>query len=350
MPIGAITFITFIFFFKPAQRPEIEGPFSQRFLKLDLIGNFLIITSIVMILLALQWGGTTEPWSSARIIGLLVGGILEFIIFWGWQAYKGEDALIPLEMLRQRTVASSFGNSFMLSAMILIHSYYMPYWFQAVRFQSPVRSGVDFLPYVLSLFVLSFIAGAIVNRTGYFTPPAIIGPMVAIVGAGLLTSLKTDTPTGKWVGYQILTGGGVGIGYQQGIVAAQAMVAPELMSIVSNVVVFAQSLSGAIFVSVGNSILRNKLSSSLENAGFDTATIEKVLNAGATNVRDLIPPSMLNALLQAYQFSLDRVFIAGVVLCAFGWLFSLGYEWKSTKDKSLAGNERNHSAKVQPEV
>jgi len=176
VPIGGVTIVSFLLFFKPTKRDGQEGTFVERFLRLDLFGNFLIITSIIMILLALQWGGTTYAWNSGKIIGLLVGGILEFILFWVWEGYRGDDALIPLKVLRQRTVASSFGNSFMLSAMILVHSYYMPYWFQAVRGSSAVESGVDFLPYVLSLFVFSVIAGGVVNKTGAFTPPAILGP------------------------------------------------------------------------------------------------------------------------------------------------------------------------------
>ncbi|KAL9622255.1 MAG: hypothetical protein Q9160_003438 [Pyrenula sp. 1 TL-2023] len=271
------------------------------------------------------------------IIGLLVGFGIEFLIFIGWQAYRGDDALIPLSMLAKRTVAASFGNSFFLSGTILVHSYYLPYWFQAVRFQSAIKSGVDLVPYVASIFVFSMISGSIVTKTGWFTPPAIIGPIFTVIGCGLLTTLKIDTSTGKWVGYQILTAAGVGIGYQQGIVATQAVLPPSMISIGSNTIVFAQSLSGAIFISVGNSILRNKLSDSLAADGFSSKTIANVLAAGATNVRSLVPASQLRTLLESYNHSLKQVFIMAVPLAGLAWLTVLPMEWKNIKSKDTPG-------------
>ena len=340
VPVGAITFVCFILFFHPAKRTQAEGSFLKRLLALDLLGNVFIITCITMLLLALQWGGTTYAWNSSRIIGLLIGAGVEFLIFLGWQKYRGDKALVPLSMLVQRTVAASFGMSFFISATILVHAYYLPYWFQVVRFQTPIKSGVDVVPYVGSTFVLSMVSGAIVTKTGWFTPNAIIGPLIAIIGCGLLTTLQPDTSTARWVGYQILTAGGLGIGYQQGIVATQAVLPPSLVSIGSNLIIFSQSLSGAIFVSVGNSILRNELSRSMARAGFSAATTTSVLNAGATNVHGLVPTARLGTLIHIYNFVLDRVFIMAVPLAGLSFLCALGMEWKNLKSKDTPGADR----------
>ena len=37
---------------------------------MDVVGNVLFLPSIICLLLALQWGGTTYPWSNGRIIAL----------------------------------------------------------------------------------------------------------------------------------------------------------------------------------------------------------------------------------------------------------------------------------------
>ena len=337
VPIGAITAICFILFFHPHKRAQTEGSLLKRLLALDLLGNVLIITSIIMLLLALQWGGETYAWSSPQIIGLLVGAGVELLVFLGWQIRRGDDTLITPNVLVQCTVAASFSMSFFLSGTLITHSYYLLYWFQVVRFQSPIQSGVDLVPYVLSIGVLSTISGIVVKKIGFFTPPAIIGSMITVIGSGLLTTLRPDTSTGKWVGYQILAGTGLGIGYMQGITAVQAVLSPSLVSIGSNIIIFAQSLSGAIFVSVGNSILRNELSTSLAGAGFNDTTITSILDAGATNVRELVSASQLDSLLQAYNFSLSRLFIMAVPLCALGVLCTLGMEWKNLKSKDTIG-------------
>lgn len=300
-------------------------------LELDLVGNFLLITWVVMLLLALQWGGIQYAWSSSRIIGLLVGAGVEFIMFLGWQAYKLDDALIPPSLVSQRTVAASFSAAFCLSATLLVHSYYLPYWFQAIKGRSAISSGVASIPYFVANFACSMIAGAIVTRTGYFNPPALLGPVIGAVGCGLLTTLNVHTPTARWAGYEVLAGGGMGIAIQQGIVAVQAVVSPKRVPIATATILFAQSLAGAIFVAVGNSVLRNKLESGLEAARLPGVDVAKVLAAGATEFRLAVPPQALSAVLDIYNHALDTVFIIAIPAAALGSICALGMEWTSLK-------------------
>ena len=284
-----------------------------------------------MLLLALQWGGIQYAWSSSRIIGLLAGTGVEFIFFIGWQSYKADDALIPPSLIRQRTVAASFSAAFCLSAALLVHSYYLPYWFQAVKDRSAVSSGVASIPYFVSNFVCSMIAGALVTRTGYFNPPALLGPVIGTVGCGLLTTLNVHTGTARWVGYEIIAGGGMGIAIQQGIVAVQAVVSRERVPIATASILFAQSLAGAIFVTVGNSVLRNKLESGLEAATLPEVNVAQVLAAGATEFRLVVPRQALSAVLDIYNHGLDTVFIIAIPMAAMGAICALGMEWTSLK-------------------
>jgi hypothetical protein len=82
----------------------------------DLPGTVIFIGSIFCILLAVQYGGENMPWSSAMVIGLLVGGICLFIIFVVIQWLAGEYALIPLRIFNQRTVITGFLALFFLGA------------------------------------------------------------------------------------------------------------------------------------------------------------------------------------------------------------------------------------------
>jgi hypothetical protein len=111
---------------------------------------------VVMLLLALQGGGIQYPWNNWRIIGLIVGfGILS-ICFLVWQRYYGSEALLPLHILAQRTVATANASSFFLSGAILVYTYYLPYWFQVIRDAFALESGVDTFAYVASNLSLQF--------------------------------------------------------------------------------------------------------------------------------------------------------------------------------------------------
>lgn len=61
-----------------------------------------------MLLLALQWGGTTYAWKSSVVIGLFIGFGIVMSVFAAWQLYLQDDALIPLKISTNRNVALIF--------------------------------------------------------------------------------------------------------------------------------------------------------------------------------------------------------------------------------------------------
>lgn len=53
-----------------------------------------------------------------------------------------------------------------------------------------------------------------VNNVGYYIPVALFAAVLLSVGSGLIATFSPSTPTGKWIGYQILYGAGRGLGLQ----------------------------------------------------------------------------------------------------------------------------------------
>ena len=53
-----------------------------------------------------------------------------------------------------------------------------------------------------------------VNKVGYYVPVALFAAVLLSVGSGLIATFSPSTPTGKWIGYQILYGAGRGLGLQ----------------------------------------------------------------------------------------------------------------------------------------
>jgi MFS family permease len=106
----------------PVRKPE---RFSTKVKRLDWLGLAVLLPSIVCLLLAMQWGGTQFPWSSARIIVLLVLSALLMVSFLLTQWKQEEDAMLPLRILRQRTVATSAAYGFAVVAGGETLSYYV---------------------------------------------------------------------------------------------------------------------------------------------------------------------------------------------------------------------------------
>jgi hypothetical protein len=137
--------------------------------KLDFTGFILFCPSIMMLLLALQWGGLEYPWDSATVIGLFCGGGVLFIIFIYWEHRVGSEAMIPLPIVRTREVwASCLSQSFLFST-VMVASYYFPVYFQSAKDASPFTSGVNLLPSILSVIFAAVASGALGKSSCYGT-------------------------------------------------------------------------------------------------------------------------------------------------------------------------------------
>lgn len=78
MPIGGVVFSILVFFL---DMPKPGTPIITGLKKIDWTGGVLIIGSVLMVLLALDFGNVVFPWSSATIICLLVFGVVALALF-----------------------------------------------------------------------------------------------------------------------------------------------------------------------------------------------------------------------------------------------------------------------------
>lgn len=162
LPIGALVAVLLIFISIPSVNVKPPGQqfFQTIYKELDLLGFVLFAPSIIMLLLALEWGGSTYPWKSSTIIGLFCGAAANFLVFLAWEQYVGDKAMIPLSLLKIRIVWVSGAYVFFFFSMMQIVVYYLPIYFQAIKNTSPMMSGVDLLPSILSQLLGTLASGA----------------------------------------------------------------------------------------------------------------------------------------------------------------------------------------------
>lgn len=119
------------------------------------------------------------------------------------------------------------------------------------------------------------------------------------------------------------------------MLAAQTVLKPTDISTGLAVVIFAQTVGGAIFVSVGQTSFNNKLLSSLHNH-VPNLNPEIIIGSGAAGFRkpvDDVDPRSLPGVLLAYNEAITSVFIVAVVMACLTMMGSLGMEWRSVKGK-----------------
>ncbi|TVY37498.1 Rubrofusarin-specific efflux pump [Lachnellula occidentalis] len=334
LPIGALVVAIILFILKTPPSKNTDT-IKQQIVKLDPLGSLVFLPAIICLLLALQWGGTTYAWANARIIVLLILAGILLITFVFIQFKSGDNATVPIRVINQRSILAGVYISVMLQGSMIVLIYYLPIWFQAIKGDSAVQSGIHTLPLVLSLVVASILSGAITQKTGYYVGQLYGCAIFTATGAGLLTTLTVHTSTGQWIGYQIIYGFGLGLGMQQAGMSAQTCLAKKDVMTGVSIMFFFQGLGGSIFVTVGQTVFSHSLVSNLSNlATLDTA---QIVNSGATDLKTLVPADMLEAVLVQYNAALTNTLKVALALSCATILAALTMEWKSIKGLKQGG-------------
>lgn len=332
LPFGGVSIAILILVLKIPPKPKEEPvPLAQQFRKLDPLGTICFLPSVVCLLLALQWGGTTYAWWNWRIILLLVLFGVLIVAFMAIQVFMPETATLPLRVLKMRTVAASFLYSTAAGSSMLVLAYYIPLFFQAIKNFSPLDSGYATIPFILSLVIGTILAGGLVQRIGYPAPFMILSTILASVGAGIISTWPVSVGSSKWIGYQFLFGFGLGIGMQGPMLCAQIVLAKRDGPIGVSLMMFGQNLGGAIFLAVAQSVFTDSLASQLTKIPEIHLSKKEIVELGATSIRSLVPENMLGVLLEGYRIAMRNVFYVAVALICTSLIGAVSVEWKSTK-------------------
>jgi hypothetical protein len=215
LPIGGVAAAIIVIFFRlPAHVKPAEAPMREKLLQLDPIGLCILLGAVICYILALQWGGLTHAWSSSTIIGLFVGFGLLLICFSIDQWWLGERAMLPLRLLKDRYVYISMVYSFTIAAAYFLVLYFLPIYFQVIDNVSPIQSGVRNLPLIIAITIATVSSGLGVSVTSRPLPFMVVAGVLASIGCGLLFTLTIGSSSAKWIGYQVITGLGLGLGFQ----------------------------------------------------------------------------------------------------------------------------------------
>ena len=318
--------------------PREQVSLLNQLKRLDPLGLLFFVPSMVCLILALQWGGTSYPWSAPRIIGLLVTFAITFVIFLVVEFLTPDTAMAPARVVLNRSVAGSMLFMLLLSGGMMAVVYYLSIWFQVAQGQSAVEAGIHTIPLLISFVIFGIIASGITQKVGYYVPAMLLSPLLCAVGAGLLSTLTPSAGINHWFGYQVIYGLGMGAGFQNAYLGPQNVLPRADVPLGMALMFFMQQLGGAIFLSVGQNIFSSQLVDSLSGiANLDT---EAIINTGATALHSIVPPSEFGTVVDAYSYALTRVFIMAAALSACMILGALALEWKSIKtEKSGASKD-----------
>ncbi|KAB5582841.1 putative MFS transporter [Coniochaeta sp. 2T2.1] len=316
LPVGGVVFFVLLFFLEV---PSPHTPVLAGLKAIDWTGSLLIVGSTLMILLGLEFGDVTYPWSSATVICLITFGTVVVGIFILNEWKLAINPVIPLRLFANRSSVAAY-LVFSCNFYVLIGlSYYLPLYSQSVLGADPLTSGVHLVPLIVSCSLAAACTGAFIQMTGIYRPIMFAAQALMILGAGLFINLEYGEGLTKLIIFEVITGIGVGMNMEPPLLAALAAATELDTAAVTATMGFLRSIATSIAIVLGGVIFQNRMN--VNTGGLLQSLPPDVADSFSGNQAlasvELIaglPPDQQTAVRMAYFRSLQAVWIMYVVV------------------------------------
>jgi EmrB/QacA subfamily drug resistance transporter len=224
--------------------PETYGPRTR----LDPLG--MVTASGAMA--ALVWGVLRAPetgWGSSEVLVALGLGVVLLVAFLAWETVAPAP-MVPLSLFRSRVFSAAAGTQFLMAASIFATAYITSEFFQISRGDSPLGTGLRFLPWTMTPLLIAPVAGKLVDRVG---ARVIAAPGLTLQAVGfiwILHEAHTHASYAAFVAPFVLAGVGISMALPAASAAGLNAAPPALLGRAAGVMNTVQQIGQATGVAV----------------------------------------------------------------------------------------------------
>jgi EmrB/QacA subfamily drug resistance transporter len=234
----------------PRVVPESRLETTRR--RYDPLGALTVTGGLLLLVYAISTA-PNDGWGTARTIGLLAasGALLVSFLF---VETRVEAPLLPLRMLRMRTVAGANSVGFLLGASFYAYIFIGTLYMQQVLGYSALETGAAWLAASVTSVALAGLSQALVTRIG--AAPVMAAGM-AMITAGTAWATRVGVHGHFWpdlAGPFFVAGAGTAFAFIPISIAGLAGVAERDAGLASGLLNTAQQLGGAIGVAITSTV------------------------------------------------------------------------------------------------
>ncbi len=212
---------------------------------LDLAGAALVVTTTVLLMLALTWGGPRTGWTSPETLGLLAAAVLAGAVFVA-RLLRAAEPLIPLPILRDRTVAAATAGSFFVMASYTGLTVFLPIYLHLVQGLSISLAGLALIAFMTGAVLGSLIVGRRGTSIRNYRISAVVGLAAAAGCLAIMAATGGRVPLAVAELLMLVIGAGLGANFPITTVAVQNAVDVRDLGAATGLLQFLRSLGSAI--------------------------------------------------------------------------------------------------------
>lgn len=332
VPLAFLCFLGLYFFLNlPAGSPGNGSPghVTEKLKRVDFLGSFCLVTFLMSLLTAASLGGKDVAYTSKTFIGLCIISAAFFFAFIYVESSVSEEPIIPMHLLKVRTIiASSLTNWFYTMAIFTV-LFYIPIYYTSVMDLTATQNGLRLVPNFFAASGGSVGAGIYMRRTGkYYKATAIIG-LFAMLGSVAILNLTPQIPT--WAQFVILLPGGFGYSWMLTVtlLALIAAVPSKFQACTTSVQYTFRSTGSTLGVSIASAIFQHVLRSSLNQKVkaiiTDPHKAAKIIKHALANTdyTKTAPKLVQPAIRESYALGCKGAFAFSLATITLGYICSL---------------------------
>jgi EmrB/QacA subfamily drug resistance transporter len=225
--------------------------------RLDVRGFALMATGLPLLTYGLAEIGTTGSLTSAKVIVPCLAGI-GLIVAFARHALRARRPLLDLRLYRRPTFSSASLAMFCLGAALFGSMILLPLYWQDVRHESVVATGLLTAPQGIGMALVMPIAGRLADRYGG-GPVALFGVIVTAVMTIPFGMIGAHTSTAWLAVAMLLRGAGIGFAFMPAMAAAFASLERSQLSDATPQLNVLQRVGGSIGTAVLAVVLQRAL-------------------------------------------------------------------------------------------
>lgn len=315
--------LVYLFFF--AHFKHEEKRWRVAIAEIDYFGAVLFMGSVTALLLGLVMGGVVYPWDSANVIVPIVIGAVGWAAFHIYESTRFcKNPMVPPHLFLNRTSAAGFFLAFDAALLLYYVVWFLPIYFQGVRGDTPLQSGVHQLPFNIILIPAAMIGGGMVTKLGKYLPFQYIAFAMMAIGAGLFTLLTAGSSTAAWACFQIVASIGMGMATTTILPAIQTSLTDADVASMTSMYAFLRSFGGIWGVTIPSVIFNGQVNRFLGRIS-DPAVRQQLADGNAygfasTGTARTLPPDVRNEVLGVYTDALKTVWQVAIAFSLAGFL------------------------------
>ncbi|KAF2011410.1 fungal trichothecene efflux pump [Aaosphaeria arxii CBS 175.79] len=317
--------LLWFFFYHPPSYVQLHGKKSSKIdelKKIDFIGVFLLTAGLALFLLGISWGGPAQPWSSPKILGLLISGAVASVSFILYEVFlTPAQPIIPMRFFRDlrgftclEIISATYG--IMNIALFIMWPQQVSYIFGSTV-SSWEESAWLSTTAAFGLWGGIVLLGPLMHYIKHIRYQIIVSSIWMTAFLGAMASITVDKK-GQAIAFSFLGGLTIGWGEVIAAIIVQYVVSDQDLGVAFSVISASRTIFGSIFTAAFIAVYVNKVPGYLAStvpdavvsAGLPSSSLSDLMTAVAAGTQSALQavPGMNEAILRATNIAVSTAY------------------------------------------